>query len=163
MASKRRNMFHKNKTQETTEKEILPDSKKADSDSQSHAFRTKVFKKPRPCNLCHQPILNQGSSCRGENEWTVTRNSNHDEDHISPVNVAINPQMGRWVGSVHEIKQRAQDAPSGYRFLYLDESRDWGALYSGAGRNVKEKVSDISLTMLEAFSVRLLELDAESP
>ncbi|XP_018326675.1 uncharacterized protein LOC108737967 [Agrilus planipennis] len=30
----------------------------------NHAFRCKVFKKPRPCHLCHQPILNQGSCCR---------------------------------------------------------------------------------------------------
>nr|XP_008194377.1 PREDICTED: tensin isoform X4 [Tribolium castaneum] len=30
----------------------------------SHAFRCKTFKKPRPCHLCHQPILNQGSCCR---------------------------------------------------------------------------------------------------
>lgn len=29
-----------------------------------HAFRCKVFKKPRPCHLCHQPIFNQGSCCR---------------------------------------------------------------------------------------------------
>lgn len=31
-----------------------------------HAFRCKVFKKPRPCHLCHQPIFNQGSCCRGK-------------------------------------------------------------------------------------------------
>ncbi|XP_063903482.1 tensin-1 isoform X11 [Zophobas morio] len=30
----------------------------------SHAFRCKTFKKPRPCHLCHQPILNEGSCCR---------------------------------------------------------------------------------------------------
>ncbi|RZF37876.1 hypothetical protein LSTR_LSTR007729 [Laodelphax striatellus] len=33
-------------------------------DSQNHAFRSKVFKKPRPCHLCHQPIHHQGSCCR---------------------------------------------------------------------------------------------------
>ncbi|GLH00714.1 Uncharacterized protein GBIM_07005 [Gryllus bimaculatus] len=36
-----------------------------DADSQSHTFRCKVFKRPRPCNLCHQPIHQQGSCCRG--------------------------------------------------------------------------------------------------
>ncbi|XP_030754213.1 tensin-2-like isoform X3 [Sitophilus oryzae] len=30
----------------------------------SHAFRCKTFKKPRPCHLCHQPIINEGSCCR---------------------------------------------------------------------------------------------------
>ncbi|XP_049815293.1 SH3 and cysteine-rich domain-containing protein 2-like [Schistocerca nitens] len=35
-----------------------------DADSQSHTFRCKVFKRPRPCNLCHQPIHQQGSCCR---------------------------------------------------------------------------------------------------
>ncbi|KAK9509855.1 hypothetical protein O3M35_004756 [Rhynocoris fuscipes] len=35
-----------------------------DHESQQHAFRSKVFKKPRPCNLCHLPIQSEGSSCR---------------------------------------------------------------------------------------------------
>lgn len=39
----------------------------------SHAFRCKVFKKPRPCHLCHQPILNQGSCCRGQFLFTVLK------------------------------------------------------------------------------------------
>ncbi|XP_066256870.1 tensin-1 isoform X7 [Euwallacea similis] len=30
----------------------------------NHAFRRKTFKKPRPCHLCHQPIINEGSCCR---------------------------------------------------------------------------------------------------
>ncbi|XP_074032700.1 focal adhesion protein tensin isoform X6 [Leptinotarsa decemlineata] len=34
------------------------------SQGPSHAFRCKTFKKPRPCHLCHQPILNEGSCCR---------------------------------------------------------------------------------------------------
>ena len=37
-----------------------------EADTQSHTFRCKVFKRPRPCNLCHQPIHHQGSCCRGE-------------------------------------------------------------------------------------------------
>ncbi|KAF6215437.1 hypothetical protein GE061_010190 [Apolygus lucorum] len=37
---------------------------KSEQESQCHAFRTKTFKKPRPCNYCHQPIYNEGSSCR---------------------------------------------------------------------------------------------------
>ncbi|KAJ4443492.1 hypothetical protein ANN_05164 [Periplaneta americana] len=36
-----------------------------EADTQSHTFRCKVFKRPRPCNLCHQPIHHQGSCCRG--------------------------------------------------------------------------------------------------
>ncbi|XP_061378898.1 tensin-1 isoform X3 [Danaus plexippus] len=32
--------------------------------AQAHAFRNKVFKKPRPCHWCHQPVHNQGSCCR---------------------------------------------------------------------------------------------------
>ncbi|XP_023717089.1 tensin-1 isoform X4 [Cryptotermes secundus] len=35
-----------------------------EADTQSHTFRCKVFKRPRPCNLCHQPIHHQGSCCR---------------------------------------------------------------------------------------------------
>ncbi|XP_041979753.1 tensin-2-like isoform X3 [Aricia agestis] len=31
---------------------------------QAHAFRSKSFKKPRPCQWCHQPVHNQGSCCR---------------------------------------------------------------------------------------------------
>ncbi|CAG9858791.1 unnamed protein product, partial [Phyllotreta striolata] len=34
------------------------------SQGPNHAFRCKTFKKPRPCHLCHQPILNEGSCCR---------------------------------------------------------------------------------------------------
>uniref|UniRef100_A0AAR5QJF2 Uncharacterized protein n=1 Tax=Dendroctonus ponderosae TaxID=77166 RepID=A0AAR5QJF2_DENPD len=34
------------------------------SQAPSHAFRCKTFKKPRPCHLCHQPIINEGSCCR---------------------------------------------------------------------------------------------------
>ncbi|CAK1549910.1 unnamed protein product [Leptosia nina] len=30
---------------------------------QSHAFRSKTFKKPRSCHWCHQPVYN-GSCCR---------------------------------------------------------------------------------------------------
>ncbi|XP_045471532.1 tensin isoform X6 [Harmonia axyridis] len=30
----------------------------------NHTFRRKTFKKPRPCHLCHQPILHEGSCCR---------------------------------------------------------------------------------------------------
>uniref|UniRef100_A0A146LA02 Tensin n=2 Tax=Lygus hesperus TaxID=30085 RepID=A0A146LA02_LYGHE len=37
---------------------------KSEQESQCHSFRTKTFKKPRPCNYCHQPIYNEGSSCR---------------------------------------------------------------------------------------------------
>lgn len=32
---------------------------------QAHAFRSKSFKKPRPCHWCHQPVHNTGSCCRG--------------------------------------------------------------------------------------------------
>ncbi|XP_012546536.2 tensin-1 isoform X3 [Bombyx mori] len=32
--------------------------------AQAHAFRSKSFRKPRPCHWCHQPVHNQGSSCR---------------------------------------------------------------------------------------------------
>lgn len=38
----------------------------AGSHGPNHAFRCKVFKKPTPCHLCHQPILHKGSCCRGE-------------------------------------------------------------------------------------------------
>ncbi|CAB3250004.1 unnamed protein product [Arctia plantaginis] len=31
---------------------------------QAHAFRSKSFRKPRPCHWCHQPVHNQGSCCR---------------------------------------------------------------------------------------------------
>ncbi|XP_046676705.1 tensin-1-like isoform X4 [Homalodisca vitripennis] len=37
---------------------------KPEPDTQSHAFRSKLFKRPRPCNLCHQPIHQHGSVCR---------------------------------------------------------------------------------------------------
>ncbi|XP_034231429.1 tensin-1 [Thrips palmi] len=37
---------------------------KPDGESQNHIFRAKVFKKPRPCHLCHQPIHQLGSCCR---------------------------------------------------------------------------------------------------
>ncbi|XP_052125905.1 tensin-1 isoform X4 [Frankliniella occidentalis] len=37
---------------------------KPDGESQNHVFRAKVFKKPRPCHLCHQPIHQLGSCCR---------------------------------------------------------------------------------------------------
>lgn len=46
-----------------------------EADSQSHAFRSKVFKRPRPCNLCHQPIHHQGSVCRGK---CITNQSNRN-------------------------------------------------------------------------------------
>ncbi|XP_066902260.1 tensin-2 isoform X3 [Halyomorpha halys] len=42
---------------------LLKGSDSPDS-GQCHAFRSKVFKKPRPCHMCHQPILNEGSTCR---------------------------------------------------------------------------------------------------
>ncbi|XP_046961886.1 tensin-1 isoform X2 [Vanessa cardui] len=32
--------------------------------AQAHAFRSKVFKKPRSCQWCHQLVHNQGSCCR---------------------------------------------------------------------------------------------------
>ncbi|XP_053621802.1 tensin-1 isoform X1 [Plodia interpunctella] len=32
--------------------------------AQAHAFRSKSFRKPRPCHWCHQPIHNLGSCCR---------------------------------------------------------------------------------------------------
>ncbi|XP_026329297.1 tensin-2 isoform X4 [Hyposmocoma kahamanoa] len=32
--------------------------------AQAHAFRSKTFRKPRPCHWCHQPVHNQGSCCR---------------------------------------------------------------------------------------------------
>ncbi|KAJ8726362.1 hypothetical protein PYW07_001060 [Mythimna separata] len=31
---------------------------------QAHAFRSKSFRKPRPCHWCHQPVHNTGSCCR---------------------------------------------------------------------------------------------------
>ncbi|KAJ0181854.1 hypothetical protein K1T71_002576 [Dendrolimus kikuchii] len=35
-----------------------------DAEAQAHAFRSKSFKKPRPCQWCHHPVINQGSCCR---------------------------------------------------------------------------------------------------
>ncbi|KAL4708099.1 hypothetical protein ACJJTC_009878, partial [Scirpophaga incertulas] len=32
--------------------------------AQAHAFRSKSFRKPRPCHWCHQPVHAQGSCCR---------------------------------------------------------------------------------------------------
>ncbi|XP_059060648.1 tensin-1 isoform X3 [Achroia grisella] len=32
--------------------------------AKAHAFRTKNFRKPRPCHWCHQPVQNQGLCCR---------------------------------------------------------------------------------------------------
>ncbi|XP_049864999.1 tensin isoform X2 [Pectinophora gossypiella] len=32
--------------------------------AQAHAFRSKSFRKPRPCHWCHQPVTNQASYCR---------------------------------------------------------------------------------------------------
>ncbi|CAG9784410.1 unnamed protein product [Diatraea saccharalis] len=32
--------------------------------AQAHAFRSKSFRKPRPCQWCHQPLHTQGSCCR---------------------------------------------------------------------------------------------------
>lgn len=36
----------------------------ADIEGQSHTFRAKIFRKARPCDLCQQPITEQGSCCR---------------------------------------------------------------------------------------------------
>ncbi|XP_076304149.1 tensin-3-like isoform X3 [Tachypleus tridentatus] len=33
-------------------------------ESQSHTFKTKVYRRPRPCDLCRQPIHDEGSCCR---------------------------------------------------------------------------------------------------
>ncbi|XP_023238412.1 tensin-like isoform X6 [Centruroides sculpturatus] len=38
--------------------------KPADIEGQSHTFRAKIFRKARPCDLCQQPITEQGSCCR---------------------------------------------------------------------------------------------------
>ncbi|XP_057652049.1 tensin-1 isoform X28 [Diorhabda carinulata] len=43
---------------------LLKNEENGGSLSQGHAFRCKTFRKPRPCHLCHQPILNEGSCCR---------------------------------------------------------------------------------------------------
>ncbi|CAH0557640.1 unnamed protein product [Brassicogethes aeneus] len=43
---------------------LLKGENSASPQGPNHAFRCKTFKKPRPCHLCHQPILNEGSCCR---------------------------------------------------------------------------------------------------
>ncbi|XP_058794302.1 tensin-1 isoform X2 [Phymastichus coffea] len=37
---------------------------KSDFEPQCHVFRTKRLRKPRPCQLCHQAVIKQASSCR---------------------------------------------------------------------------------------------------
>ncbi|KAJ8687269.1 hypothetical protein QAD02_023063, partial [Eretmocerus hayati] len=36
----------------------------SDFEPQCHVFRTKRLRKPRPCHLCHQPVIKQASCCR---------------------------------------------------------------------------------------------------
>ncbi|XP_046736668.1 tensin-1 isoform X8 [Diprion similis] len=37
---------------------------KSEFEPQCHVFRTKQLRKSRPCHLCHQPVIKQGSCCR---------------------------------------------------------------------------------------------------
>ncbi|XP_063977384.1 tensin-1 isoform X13 [Diachasmimorpha longicaudata] len=37
---------------------------KSEFEPQCHIFRTKQLRKPRPCHLCHQPMIKQASCCR---------------------------------------------------------------------------------------------------
>ncbi|CAH1644923.1 unnamed protein product [Spodoptera littoralis] len=42
---------------------------------QAHAFRSKSFKKPRPCHWCHQPVHNTGSCCRETCDSNISCNT----------------------------------------------------------------------------------------
>ncbi|KZR99504.1 Uncharacterized protein APZ42_004605, partial [Daphnia magna] len=71
-----------------------------DAELLGHAFKQKQFRRSRPCNLCHQPVKNIGSSCRvckytchrtcEPKVWRACRHSNPSTFKVSLIKITLN-------------------------------------------------------------------------